>query len=188
MYYDLTFQVLGLTEALEDELYDHYEAQAFVHGDTQLVALAQCGDSCVIAAQGAVANLRALGLKVLRLYEDLVTRSDIAQRVGVSPQNVGQWVRGERAAGSFPAPFNAVAGGVWLWSDVIAWLEENGKFADGGYHPSRLDHTEVNAWLVGNARPVSAFASWEIRLSAAAHYQPGPTAGSVVLPRLVLGR
>lgn len=55
---------------------------------------------------------------VNRLVEDLATKVDIAKRCEATLRAVGLWVRGERHGRTpFPARFNRVARGVWLWSE-----------------------------------------------------------------------
>lgn len=61
---------------------------------------------------------------ICRLDRDLVSTSDIAERVGRTRQAVGQWVTGVRGPGGFPAPQGVVGDGirVWDWASVHAWL------------------------------------------------------------------
>ncbi len=107
------------------------------------------GSSAFEAAQSAVANLEQLGVHVQHTSEDLVTRRDIAERLGLTAQAVGLWVRGERhAEDPFPESFNSVAGGVWLWGDVTAWAHRHGLDVEQDVHfPSREDHARIDAWL-----------------------------------------
>ena len=55
---------------------------------------------------------------------DLVSQSDIAERLGVSRQMVYQYVRGERGPGGFPPPAYRLAKNnpVWQWRSVSGWL------------------------------------------------------------------
>jgi hypothetical protein len=146
--YELIFEVGPVTDELADRLLDDFDAVVGEHGSVTLLSLACDGVSGEAAARTMAAKLSLLGVKVDRLSEDLVTRATIAARAGVTPQAVGQWIRGERlASGSdFPRPFNQVAGGVWLWSEVNAWLEQHGM-SDGLAHPDRIDYIHANQAL-----------------------------------------
>ena len=104
-------------------------------------------------------QLQLLGLVVLRLREDLASRNDIAERLGVTRQAVGNWVRGDRGSG-FPPPYNDVCGGIWLRGDIVRWAEAHGAHdAMGVGFPERQDHDRVNGWLSdGSAVPQGQFA------------------------------
>lgn len=81
-------------------------------------------DTAIAAGLHAAKALAAAGLAPLRTYQDLVSRQDIADRVGMSRQAVGNWVRGERQnSRPFPAPVTLSSGGLWLWSSVVSWID-----------------------------------------------------------------
>lgn len=84
-------------------------------------------DTAIEAGLHAAKALAAAGLTPLRTYQDLVSRHDIADRVGVTRQAVGNWVRGERQnSRQFPAPVTLASGGLWLWTSVVRWIEATG--------------------------------------------------------------
>lgn len=146
------FELIFVTSELGDAsdprteyLLDSFDGVVSSHGGLTLAALSCPGRSALDAAVRAVTELETHGVQVLRLHEDLVTRAEIARRAGVTPQNVGQWIRGERHGG-FPAPHNAAAGGVYLWHDVNAWLEIIGR-GDGMRHPDAHDCARINGRL-----------------------------------------
>lgn len=88
-----------------------------------------------------VHRLRGCGIRVRRLYEDLVTRAAIASRTGMTRQAVGNWIRGDRkAATPFPEPYQLAGGGLWLWGEVSAWIGEE-EIA----YPTRRDYPAVNS-------------------------------------------
>lgn len=100
------------------------------------------------AAVHAAQALDASGIKVERSYPDLVTRGDIAERLDVTRQAVGLWIRGERKdAHHFPAPTSMVAGGVWLWGDVVEWARLSGIDTDSVEYPTLDDHVRIDALL-----------------------------------------
>jgi hypothetical protein len=126
--YELTFELDEITEAQKDRIYDAYDAVVAVHGRTTLVTRTASGATGVAAATSAVAELEALGVVVRRLYEDLVSRAQIAERAGVTPQAVG------------------------LWAEVNTWLVTQGK-GDGFQHPGRHDYLQTNSWLISRRGP-----------------------------------
>ncbi|MFE3799660.1 helix-turn-helix transcriptional regulator [Nocardia tengchongensis] len=84
-------------------------------------------DTAIEAGLRAAKALAAVGLTPQRTYQDLVSRQDIADRVGMSRQAVGNWVRGERQNSQpFPAPVTLASGGLWLWTSVVRWIEATG--------------------------------------------------------------
>lgn len=147
-HFELTFHIRELPAALVDDLLDEYDCiTGGDHGGRDLITLTASGSSCVGAAKDAMMRLIAQGLSVERMQEDLASRVEIAERLGVTRQAVGNWVRGDRVEG-FPARFNEVAGGVWLWCDVARWAVAHHRFeADGIEWPTRQDHDLVNGWI-----------------------------------------
>lgn len=75
----------------------------------------------VIQATRTLAN-KVPGASPVRVHPDLVSVTDISDRVGVSRQAVQKWTHGQRAP--FPHPVGAVSNDVrvWRWVDVVAWL------------------------------------------------------------------
>jgi transcriptional regulator with XRE-family HTH domain len=151
--YELIFQTEPLTETVMDAIEAEFDALISGHGTSYMVTVSAEGRDAVTAADSALLHLRNLGAHPYRLVEDLVSRSEIARRVGVAPQAVGQWIRGERRAEQpFPEVFNAVAGGVWLWADVVDWLEHVNvpgvDLDEAVAHPHREDYWAVNHRLV----------------------------------------
>ena len=52
---------------------------------------------------------------------ELVSASDIAERLGVARSVVSNW---QKRLPDFPTPYATVAGGairIWLWPDVVSW-------------------------------------------------------------------
>jgi hypothetical protein len=177
--YELIFETSELAEDVEDAIYEAFDALVSQRGRDSFVTLSAEGESAFEAAAAAIAGLQALGAEVRRMTEDLVTRANIAERAGVTTQAVGLWVRNERhQEDPFPAPYNHVAGGVWLWSEVNDWLARGHGAADGLRHPSRDDYAQVNAALAQSrhAVPVSV-GTWGVMAhllgSAASVYPRG---------------
>lgn len=91
-----------------------------------------------------------------RWFDDLVTRGDIAARVGVSVEAVRLWSRGERGPG-MPEPLGHVGGGerrspVWRWGAISEWLDAQGKSGgDAVGYPSDVMIAVINCVLVEEA-------------------------------------
>ena len=90
-------------------------------------------------------------MTALRLDYDLVTRGDIASRLDVTKQAVGNWIREDRRKGHpFPPPFSDVSNGIWLWGDVLTWIRKTANTPDpeeGIEYPTRAQTAEVNACI-----------------------------------------
>ncbi len=70
-------------------------------------------------------------VKIIRIDLDLVSLSQISERIDVSREAVRLWARGERRE-SFPKPFTSAGQSLlWAWSNVFDWLssEEVDSFA-----------------------------------------------------------
>lgn len=78
--------------------------------------------AAVAAAISAVESVS--GLRVIRVEpDDLVTASEIADRLGRSRESVRLLIAGERGPGGFPAPVSHLRSRhrLWRWADVAAW-------------------------------------------------------------------
>lgn len=158
--FELQFQIQEVSEDILDEVTAAIDSGYASHGNVHLLTVWVEAESAVAAAVQSVDKLADLDVEVIRLYEDLVTRQDIADRTSTTRQAVGNWVRQERRvdeSASFPNPYNVVGGGVWLWSDVNDWLAQLGK-DDGLAHPTAREYDIVNAML----RSVEATAGFKL--------------------------
>lgn len=69
-------------------------------------------------------NRYASKIKIKRIDLDLVSLSQIAERLDVTREAVRLWSTGERRQ-DFPAPFTSAGKSLlWAWSDVFDWLTE----------------------------------------------------------------
>ncbi|MDR7301423.1 hypothetical protein [Haloactinomyces albus] len=158
--YEFIFVIDALSGETVHRIYEDYDATYSQHGGTCLLTVASEGETAFQAAKLLVVDMeQRFGTVFHRTYEDLVTKADIADRIDSTVQAVGQWTRGERYKNTpFPSPFNHVAGGVWLWSEVNAWLREVGKdYDDDVSYPSRRELADIDRWLAngnfGNRHP-----------------------------------
>jgi len=87
------------------------------------------------AVVSAYANLSLTGANIERFDPDfLVTKSDIAERSGLTRQAITNYAKGERGEG-FPAPTFRVmtSSPLWDWVDVSDWLYKNEHVARDVY-------------------------------------------------------
>lgn len=73
------------------------------------------------------------GLTVTRVEpDDLVTLSEIAQRLGRSRESVRLLAAGERGPGDFPPPVSHLKARsrLWRWSEVAAWAKRHDQPID----------------------------------------------------------
>lgn len=151
--YELRFEIDEADEEAYEAVEEVFDIVVATHGKTvYLTAELDDCTSAISAARKAILVLTAAGIRIRRLCEDLVTRADIAERTGMTRQAVGQWIRGERRAAdgqAFPEPYYPVAGGVWLWGEVNAWLQRTGiNCEDDTAYPDRCDYAVVNAEML----------------------------------------
>src|SRR5665647_1454177 len=124
--YEVTFDVVEVPDDLADDLLDRFDCLIGTHhGGQDYVTITATGGDCVAEARAMTTQLQLLGLVVLRLRADLAPRTDIAERLGVTRQAVGNWVRGEGECG-FPPAYTDVGGGIWLWAKIVRWAEAHG--------------------------------------------------------------
>ncbi|GAB6903152.1 hypothetical protein [Kineosporia succinea] len=151
-WYEMAFLVDPMTERQESAVIDAFDAVPRTFAGGCELALAAEGPSVLGAVQGIVGELHRGGVQVHRLVEDLVTRTMIAERAGVTVPTVAEWVREHRERMGFPAPFTAAAGGLWLWGPVNRWLGTLAPdLSDGFTHPELADYVEVNYWLLSRS-------------------------------------
>jgi hypothetical protein len=163
--YEPSFEVAEMSEAVEDQVSNRFDSVIAVHDDVTTVTLTVEGGTCLRTSIAAIGSLREAGVEPIRLVDDVVSRSEIARRMGVTPQSVGQWIQGERHSESdFPAPYILADGGLWLWGEVVKALANRGiEIEDIGY-PSRRDIQVIGGVLAANA--IVAESGWTSRSSA----------------------
>lgn len=138
--YELRFAIDQPSEEVEDALLDSIEGLVTLHEGFATVAMGAQGISFEGAVGSAVEELLGLGVEPLELLVDLVPRTEIAQRAGVTRQAVALWTSGARRRGHFPRPYTDASGGLWLWEEVAPALREMGMTVDDGYSfPTRAE-------------------------------------------------
>lgn len=88
------------------------------------------------ALRSAIQQVESVaGLTVVRVEpDDLVTLSEIAQRLGRSRESVRLLAAGERGPGDFPPPISHLKARtrLWRWSEVAAWGRRHDQPIDLG--------------------------------------------------------
>ncbi len=121
------------------------------------------------AAFSAIKDVESVpGLTVLRLEpDDLVTLSEIANRLGRTRESVRLLAAGERGGGAFPAPVSHLRSRnrLWRWSDVAAWAG-----VKGGQDPEEAQLlAAMNAALELRNRSATLPSNERERVEALAH-------------------
>jgi hypothetical protein len=109
----------------------------------------------VVESHDALSAAHALLLSVVRhlptaspvcIDRDLVSVTDIADRVGVTREAVRHWSRGLRGPGGFPTPIGTPSGSnTWEWSSVHAWLRHNLRIWDELELPNTHQFSQIDA-------------------------------------------
>lgn len=74
-------------------------------------------------------------------HRDLVSVTDIGDRVGVTREAVRNWSSGKRGPGDFPVPVGSPSDyKVWEWSAVHAWLRHHMGIWDGLDMPNHVEY------------------------------------------------
>jgi hypothetical protein len=109
--------LVGLPEAVLLEAGGVTTVRATVRAPGPAAAVSQLVETVTKAVPAAVP---------LRVDQDLVSVSDIAQRLGRTRESVRLLVDGKRGPGRFPPAIGAVGDGirVWPWSVVLEWSDK----------------------------------------------------------------
>lgn len=147
--YELTLELPAITEAVEDQVVDATEAIIAEHFGVTTATVLVVAPDAVSAARVAIEDLSRAGAAPTRLVDDLVSRSQIAERAGVTRQAVTNWVNGSRHAGAdFPKPFVLAGGGLWRWDEVLDALRVMGVAVDDdAAYPTRRESQLIGGMI-----------------------------------------
>lgn len=96
-------------------------------GGPGVAAFDREADSAVAAIASAIRQGRAAGVTITGVGEDLVTLTEIADRVGRTVATVDHWATGRRGPGTFPEPrIRRPRASLYSWAQVAEWLREHG--------------------------------------------------------------
>ncbi|WP_090587883.1 HTH domain-containing protein [Arthrobacter subterraneus] len=136
-----------MSEAQEDFLCDEWDAHISRHGKQTFAAVLLAGpalDSFFDLAK----SLDGAGIEILSVVQDLVTASEIAERLEVSRQAVNNWCRGTRkAASDFPEPVVLAGAHLWDWGQVVQWARTHLVVNDAVQYPSPDEVAILNGHL-----------------------------------------
>ncbi|AXQ63904.1 helix-turn-helix DNA-binding protein [Gordonia phage Horus] len=171
------FEIIFVTEPIADPCDERIDrAMELVPGSTvtnygalTLASVFFDAETAVEAGLHAAKALESAGISVVRTYQDLVSRQDIADRAGTTRQAVGHWVRGARLGGDFPAPTTLVGGGAWLWGDVVAWMRQQGLEVEPTGYPTLADHLSLDRMI---ARGVGSLTIGPMRTGEVSFAEP----------------
>lgn len=139
-------------DAQVEALYAHGcdDATAENLGDKALVTFYREACSPEAALWSGINDLHTAlpACRVLRVDDQLVNASDIAERLDRTPESIRQLASGSRGTGGFPAPAGVVGKGVkiWRWADVQPWLAQRGLAPDEATLPAPVI-ADANAQL-----------------------------------------
>lgn len=96
-------------------------------GGNGVAAFDRDAPSAVHAIASAIQEGGNAGVQVTGVSEDLVTLSEVAERIGRGFSTVDHWANGRRGSGDFPAPRIARSrNSLYSWAEVTAWLHVRG--------------------------------------------------------------
>ena len=102
-------------------------------------------------------NRHSPEIRIKRIDLDLVSLSQIAERLAVSREAVRLWASGQRRQG-FPGPFTSAGQSLlWVWSEVFDWLAPEETYGDA--RPLPLDLIERMNGSLAQDRTTTSSAS-----------------------------
>lgn len=132
--HEFTLALGGEHGELTDEMLDRFfeagcdDALVSISAGRLFVDFARPGANMKDALVKAIRDVRAAGFEVDRIATcELVTKAEIARRLGRTRQRVGQWVADEGGFSAFPPPACPIIDGhsLWRWCEVAQWAYEN---------------------------------------------------------------
>lgn len=147
--YELSFDVVGISDVQEERIQRRFDIIVLERYGRRRVTMLVPGVDVAVAFDAARAELDSAGVQEYDFAPDYATRAEVARRAGLSTQAVGQYVRGERGDGEFPMPALHVPAEVWVWGDVVPWLQRQGVALEPGVvHPTsgQVKALQYRAW------------------------------------------
>lgn len=130
--FEFTFVVSGVdphADNFEDRFFEAGcdDATLMLFKGSVIATFAREHETYSDAVVSAYANLTAAGAHVERFDPDfLVTKTDIAERSGLTKQAISLYAKGERGTGFPPPSFRVMTSSpLWDWVDVSDWLYRN---------------------------------------------------------------
>lgn len=151
----VTLRVQGLDFENADlacEIQEKWDAELVRENGLVLLEIYIDNDSDVVCATtDMVKQIEQLvpGFKADSVYKDLVSMSDIADRVGLSKEAVRKWILNNEL--NFPDQVSSIGNGqkIWDWVDVSGWLLDVKKLDMDENLPTRNQILQIDACLAG---------------------------------------
>ena len=107
---------------LDDATLGRVGAIQYLDFDREAESFADAVISATESLESAVQGVRVVHLEP----DDLVTMSEIAERVGRTRESVRLLISGDRGPGGFPAPATHFRSRqrMWRWQEVVVWFAE----------------------------------------------------------------
>lgn len=141
------------TAALEDCLYEAGCDDALINfrNDTAYLEFDRESSSLEEAVISAIRDVKSSSIDIdvaSVAPENLVTESEIANRLNMSRQTISLWIKGERRK-LFPHPVMHVSqkSPLWSWHEVVTWLFRNELINDEKMLEEALFLANINAVL-----------------------------------------
>jgi len=144
-----------LTENLEDSLYESGCSDALINFNNGTVYLDFDREACSLseAVISAIKNVELASVKPIVVSvgpEDLVTETEIAERLSFKRQAVSLWIKRKRRT-EFPFPWPVMKlssrSPFWKWKDVVEWLYNNKLIAGNDVMEDAAFLENINAAL-----------------------------------------
>jgi len=144
---EIRLLVDALSESEEDFLADELDAHIAVHGSQTFATFLLTGE-LQESWPNLLAAMQARGISAHSMVQDLVTTTEIADRLGVSRQAVNNWIRGTRKAEkTFPEPSVISGVSLWDWGKVATWARSNSEYGEMVRYPSQDEIAIINGRL-----------------------------------------
>ena len=150
----IPLRVTGLDmsdDATACRLYEQWGAELATKNDvTMLLLTIDDTDDIISTVADSISQITLAFPEVVAesVYRDLVSLSDIADRVGVTKEAVRKWTM--LTTTPFPHQFSTIGAGqkVWDWIDVYDWLTQVKKFdMEDEFLPTRKQVIAIDAYL-----------------------------------------
>lgn len=160
--YEFTVHVTGLDIDDESQLTQLSDEQItvipFTSDELLMLSVEMAAESpeSALSAFNSFLDEHSPEIRIKRIDLDLVSLSQIAQRLDVTREAVRLWASGQRRQG-FPDPFTSAGQSLlWAWSEVFDWLTPEETY--GAAHPLPLDLIERMNGSFAQDRTTAAFA------------------------------
>lgn len=104
----------------DDATFGAVDGVQFAEFDREADSYAQALTSAIATIQRTIKDARVVHVEP----DELVTMSEIAERIGRSRESIRLLIAGERGPGGFPSPVShaQTRNRLWRWPDVLRWF------------------------------------------------------------------